>query len=245
MRTYLTLTRIQLKLFSREPVALFFTLLFPLLLLVMYGAMFGNDPEPLYHGFGYIDFEVPGLTGVIIGTVALMSIPVATATAREKQILRRLKATPMRPWHYLAADITSNYLVALIGMIVLTIAAKLIFDVRIGGNLFQIFLGFSLSLLAFASFGYTVASLSPTSRIAQVVGQVIFFPMMFLSGATLPLQIMPEGMRTISDWLPLTQVVNLLQSLWFGQGWDTTAVLVLVAMLVVGAIVATRTFRWE
>ena len=246
MRTYLILTWMQLKLFSREPVALFFTLAFPLLLLLFFGTVFGNDIDPQYGGrYGYIDAQVPGLTAIIIGTLALMSIPAATATAREQKILRRYKATPMRPLVYLAADITMHVLIALAGLVLLIIVALLVFDLRFGGNWLYVLAGFLLSALSFAAVGYLVAGLSPTGRIAQVVGQVIFFPMMFLSGAMLPLSLMPEGVQAASQWLPLTHVVTLLRDLWFGQGWSSAAVLILVVMLVAGTTVSAYTFRWE
>jgi len=246
MHTYLKLTWLQLKLFGREPVALFFTLAFPLMVLLLFGVIFGNEIDPQYGGrYGYIDAQVPGLTAIIIGTVALMSIPIATATAREQKILRRYKATPMPPLVYLAADITMHVFMALIGLVILVIAARLVFGLRFGGNWVQVFGGFLLSALSFAAVGYLVAGLSPTVRIAQVVGQVLFFPMMFLSGAAFPPEIMPEGVRAAANWLPLTHVVTLLQGLWFGQGWSSLSVLILGLMLVLGTVVSVYTFRWE
>ena len=93
--SYLKLTWMQIKLFSREPIALFFTLIFPLLLLLLFGAIFGNEPDPLYGGFGYIDAQVPGITALIIGTIIsamiaerTMSIRPANATAILKKSLR-------------------------------------------------------------------------------------------------------------------------------------------------------------
>jgi ABC-2 type transport system permease protein len=246
MNAYFKLTWMQLKLFAREPVALFFTLAFPLMVLLLFGMIFGNAIDLQYGGgYGYIDALVPGLAAIIIGTVALMSIPVATATAREQKILRRYKATPMPPLVYLAADITTNVFVALIGLVILMIAAPLVFDVRFGGNGVYVFGGFLLSAFSFAAVGYIVAALSPTARIAAVVGQVLYFPMMFLSGVGFPPAIMPAGVRAVAQWLPLTHVVNLLQTLWFGQGWSGQSVLILGLMLVLGTAVSVYTFRWE
>jgi ABC-2 type transport system permease protein len=108
-----------------------------------------------------------------------------------------------------------------------------------------VFGGFLLSAFSFAAVGYIVAGLSPTARIAQVVGQALYFPMMFLSGVAFPPEIMPEGVRAAANWLPLTQVVNLLQNLWFGQGWSIQSVLILGLMLVLGTVVSVYTFRWE
>lgn len=246
MNAYFKLTWMQFKLFGREPVALFFTLAFPLMILLLFGMIFGNGIDPQYGGeYGYVDALVPGLAAIIIGTVALMTIPVATATAREQKILRRYKVTPMPPLVYLAADITTNVFIALIGLVLLIIAALLVFDLRFGGNWVYVFGGFLLCAFSFAAVGYIVASLSPTGRIAQVVGQVLYFPMMFLSGVALPPEIMPEGVRAAASWLPLTQVVNLLQNLWFGQDWSIQPVLILGSMLVLGTVVSVYTFRWE
>jgi ABC-2 type transport system permease protein len=81
--------------------------------------------------------------------------------------------------------------------------------------------------------------------VAQVVGNVVYFPMLFLSGATLPQEIMPEGIRQIAQWLPMTHLVDLMQDLWLGDGWSWSAALILAAMLGVGTVVAAVTFRWE
>jgi ABC-2 type transport system permease protein len=76
---------------------------------------------------------------------------------------------------------------------------------------------------------------------------VIFFPMMFLSGAGMPLQLLPEGLRRVSVFLPLTYVVRLIQGLWFGDTWLKLwlPTLVLVGMLVIGTATAIKLFRWE
>jgi len=250
MRSFLKLTFVQLKLFTREPAAFFFTLVFPLLLLVLFGLIFGNDPLPAEAGFGadgygYIDTEVPALTALIIGTVALLGLPITTATAREQKILRRYQATPMRPATYFAADVTVYFIMALIGMVLLVIMGTVLYDLRFDGNWLYVLAGFTLSTLAFVTIGYIIASLAPTSRVAQVVGNLVYFPMMFLSGAAIPLQFIPDNVRQVSDWLPMSLVVQLLQDLWFDRGWNLTAVTVLTIMLVVGSVVSARVFRWE
>lgn len=245
MNSFLKLTYMQTKLFMREPIAFFFSLIFPLLLLLLFGSIFGNEPNPQFGGFGYIDGEVPGLTAIIIGTVGLLSIPVSTATARERKILRRYQATPLRPLTYFAADVVVNFVISLVGLIMLIIAATIVFDLRFGGSWLNVLAAFALCALAFSSVGYLVASIAPTSRIAQVMGQVLFLPMMFLSGATMPLDIMPEGIRTVSEWLPLTHVVKLLQDLWFGNGWNITSLLMMVGLLIIGTASSLTTFRWE
>lgn len=250
MRSFLKLSFVQFKLFLREPTAFFFTLVFPLLLLVLFGIIWGNEPLPPQAGlgragYGYIDSEVPALAVLIVGTVALMGIPTATATAREQKVLRRLQATPLRASTYLAADVTVYFAMSLVGMILLVIVGRLAYDLRFDGSWLTVVVGFTLSSLAFIAAGYLIASLAPTSRVAQVVGQILFFPMMFLSGAAVPLEFIPQTVRQVSDWSPMTQSVLLLRDLWFGQGWNLTAVVILVVMLILGTILSARIFRWE
>lgn len=244
MQSFTKLTLTQLKLYLREPVAFFFTLVFPVLVLLLFGVIWGNEPG--FSGeYGYIDAAVPALAGIVVGTVALMTIPIATATAREQKILRRFKATPMRPATYIAAEIVTNVLVAFVGMILLIIVGIIVFDMRFDGNWLLVFIGFLISTLAFVAVGYVIASLSPTSRVAQVAGQLVFFPMMFLSGATIPLATMPEGVQNVAQLLPMTHLVKMMQDLWFGLPWNWTATAVLAVMLVIGAVVSAQLFQWE
>lgn len=245
MRSFVKLSVVQFKLFLREPVAFFFTLVFPLLVLMLFGLVWGNDPTALYGGYGYIDQAVPGLAAVIIGTIALMSVPVSTASAREQKILRRFRATPMRAQSYLAAQVVVYLVLALAGMTLLVVVASAVFGLRFAGNWFAVAAAFIFCTMAFVAVGYLIAGLAPTSRVAQVAGQLIFFPLMFLSGATIPLQVMPDSVRQAAEWLPMTQVVLLLQGLWFSGSWNFTALVMMAGLLIVGALLATPAFRWE
>lgn len=249
MKTFTKLFIMQLKLYLREPVAFFFSLAYPVLLLLLFGFIYGNEPSPEFWGrnFGTVDASVPAYAGIIIGTVALMGIPIDTAAARETGVLRRYRATPLRPAIFMFASLAVYLVIAIIGMILLILTGIFIFDLKIAGSYLDIFLALILCALAFYSLGYLVASLVPTARLAQVVGMVIFFPMMFLSGAGMPLQLLPENLRRVSDFLPLSYIVRLLQGLWFGDPWQELwlPVTVMFVLLVIGSLLATRFFRWE
>jgi ABC-2 type transport system permease protein len=250
MRGFGTLVVVQFKLYLREPSAFFFTLAFPSLLLILFGVIYGNDPlDYLGQVFGTVDASVPAYAGIVIGTVALISIPIDMATNRDNGVLRRYRATPLRPVTYLAAVISVYYAMMLVGMALLIVVGRLGFDLRIAGTWWEVTAGFTLSALAFIAIGFVLASLASTARVAQAVGMAFFFPMMFLSGAGLPLEILPSSIRGISNFLPLTYVVKLMQGLWFGEGWLASSVwapaLILLAILVVTVPIAVLTFRWE
>jgi ABC-2 type transport system permease protein len=249
MHTFWKLFVIQFKLYLREPLAFFFSLAYPALLLLLFGFIYGNDPAPEFWGrpIGTVDASVPAYTGIIIGTVALMGIPIDTAASRENGVLRRYRATPLRPLVYLSASILMYLGVALLGMLILILTGRLVFGLRFTGSWLDVLTAFILSALAFYALGYLIASLAPTARSAQTIGMLIFFPMMFLSGAGLPLQMLPEGLRRVSEFLPLTYVVRLMQGLWFNDPWKTLWLpgLVLFSILILGTIVSARLFRWE
>jgi len=239
----------QFKLYLREPVAFFFTLAYPTMLLLLFGFIYGNQPDFEFWGrnFGTVDASVPAYAGIIIGTVAMMGIPIDTATSRETGILRRYRATPLHPAVYLAASVVVYLAIALLGMAILVVVGKLVFGLRMAGSWPNILAAFILSAGAFYSIGYLIASLVPTARVAQAVGMVLFFPMMFLSGAGMPLQLLPEALQKVSDFLPLTYVVRLIQGLWFGEAWKALwlPTLVLCGIMVAGTLLAMRFFRWE
>jgi ABC-2 type transport system permease protein len=247
MRSLWKLTLVEAKLYLREPTAAFFTLAFPLMMLFIFGSIYGNEPTPYFGGRGSVDVSVPAYMAMIIATVGLLSIAISMSMYRERGILRRYRATPLRPQTILAAAVLVNFVMTLLGTILLVIAAKVVYNLRFEGDPLAVLIGFALATLSFFSMGFVIAGLAPTARVAQVVGMVIFYPMLFLSGATIPLQELPKTIRSFSKFLPLTHVVTLLQGLWFGEGWGEhlTEIAVLLVVLTTGVAVSARTFRWE
>jgi ABC-2 type transport system permease protein len=153
----------------------------------------------------------------------------------------------LRPAAYLVADVVVYYLMTLLGVVLLFVVGRLAYHVQFDGNVLSVAAAFTLGTLSFFALGFLVAGLSPSARVAQTIGMVGGFPMMFLSGAGMPLELLPENVRSISRYLPLTYVVKLLRGLWFGEPWGEhlTEVAVLLGVLIVSTIIAARTFRWE
>jgi len=247
MRGFWKLTWTEIKLFLREPMAAFFTLAFPLMLLFLFGSIYGNEPTPFFGGFGSVDVSVPAYTAMIIATSGLLSVTIAVASYRERGILRRLKATPSRPQAILGAQVIVMFLMTTLGMTLLVIAAKVVYGLRFNGSPLSVAAAFVLSSLSFFALGFVLAGLLPTARTAQIVVMVLFYPMIFLSGATIPWEGLPESIRQFAQVLPLTHVVSLLRGLWMGDPWEKhlTEVGILAVLLIVGVLVSSKTFRWE
>ena len=247
MRGLRELTLTTFKLYLREPIGAFFTLAFPAMLVLLFGAIYGNEPTPLFGGRGTMDVSMPAYTALILGTVGLMSVPITTAGYREQGILRRFRSTPMRPLTYIAADVITNLTMTVLGMGVVVLLGWVLYRVRFEGQIVLVLSAVVLSGLAISSVGYLIASLAGTARMAQIIGMVLFYPMMFLSGAGMPIEVLPESIRRFSTYLPLTYVVRLLRGAWFGEPWREhwlEAVILGVILLVCGGLAA-RYFRWE
>ena len=245
MNAFLKMTWTELKLTLREPMGAFFTLVFPILLLVVFGSIFGNEPSNFLGGYGSVDLSVPGYIGMIVGTVGMLGIPITLATYRENGILRRYRATPIQPGVVLWSQVAVNVLMTLIGISLLVTVALIFYDLRIPTATLAIIPAIFIAGFSFFAVGFVMAGVLPTPRTAQAVGMALFYPMLFLSGAAMPRHIMPEGVQRISEFLPLTHVVILLEDLWLNGTWNLVSLAVVVGLLVVGLIISRQTFQWE
>ena len=248
MKSLLKMTWVEAKLFLREPASAFFTLIFPLLMLFIFGTIYSNTPIPGgISAQSVIGSLIPAFSGMIIGMVGLMPVTITLATYRENGILRRLRTTPVSPLIVMAAQVVVVFVMTVLGVILLVAAGMLFYQVQFQGNTLSLLAGFTLGSLGFFGIGFILASVMPTARTAQIVGMILMYPMLIFSGAGWPRELMPPVMIKVSQFLPLTYVVNLLRGLWIGEAWGQHLldVGVLVAMLVVGALVSVKLFRWE
>ncbi len=194
MKSLLKMTWMEAKLFLREPVGAFFTLVFPLMMLFLFGSIYGNTPTEMFGGYGTVDISIPAYTAMIIATTGLMGLTITLAGNRENGVLRRLRTTPVSPFVILAAQVIVMFLMTSIGMLLLVLAGKLVYHVRFEGQLYSASWPVStLSCLSFFSLGIILAALVPTARSAQVVGMALLYPMLFLSGAGFPRELLARN----------------------------------------------------
>ncbi len=248
MKSLLKMTWMEAKLFLREPAAAFFTLAFPLVMLLIFATIYGNTPPPGSTGSqGAIDALIPAFTAMVIGITGLMAVTMTMATYRENGILRRLRTTPVKPLVVMAAQVAVVFVMTGLGVLILLAAGVLLYHVRLPGNPISFLGGYALSSLSFFGIGFILAGVLPTARTAQVVAMVLLYPMLILSGAAWPRELMPAAVQKVTACIPLTYVVNLLRGLWAGEPWGAHLldVAVLVVMLLAGAFISARIFRWE
>lgn len=245
MKAFLKLTYLELKLQLREPAALFFTLAFPVMLMLVFGAIFGNEAEDFLGGFGQIDLSVPGYIGMIIGTIGLLGIPITLSNYRDQGILRRLRATPLQSGSILWAQVATQVVMTAAGIILLLIVGRAFFNLRVPTGSAILIPAILLSAFSFFAVGFVLAGVLPTARTAQAVGMAVLYPMLFLSGAAMPRFLMPESVQQVAELLPLTHVVILMEDLWLEGTWNLTSLAVVLALLAAGLVISRFTFRWE
>ncbi len=244
------LTWVELKLFTRDPLSLVFTLALPFFFLVVLNGVFGNEPEidpveDVWRGVGPADYYVPAYLGLVMAAVGVLSMPVRLATYRESGVLRRFRASAMPLWAVLGSQIVIALLTSVVGAVSITIASALIYDTGFPTDVALLVPAFFLAALSFAALGVVLGSVLPTARSAQGAGIMLFFVMFLLSGSGPPRDVLSDGMRTVGNALPLTHVVTLLQDPWLGFGWATSASLVVAGILVGSVALSIRFFRWE
>lgn len=237
-------TWVELKLFLREPGAAFFTLVLPVLLLVLNGSSSGNERSDRFGGAGVIDVLVPGYIALVIATLGLTNLPGLLATYRERGVLRRLQATPVRPSTILFAQLLVHGLVATVGLCVLIILGTTAFGLRPPQAPAAVLVAYVVSVLGFAAFGFVLAAVLPTARSTSAISFALYLPMIFLSGSTWPREVLPSWAQRIGDLLPLTYVVEALKEPWIAGTWPVTALGLLLAMVVIGTALSSRLFRW-
>ena len=238
--------RTEIRLFHREPGALFWILLFPTLLLVILGSVPSfRHAEADLGGLRTIDVYVPVavLLGLIVG--GLQAMPQTLTGYRERGILRRMATTPVRPSALLTAQMTVFGGAALASALLALTVGRLAFDVRLPKQPAGYLLALVLAVLVSLALGAVVSALSRTTKIAGAIGSAVFFPAMFCAGLWAPVQTMPDVLARIVGCTPFGAAAEALNRAAAGDWIGWTHLGVLVAWTVVLTAAAARWFRWE
>jgi ABC-2 type transport system permease protein len=241
-----TLTFTELRLFLREPVLVFFAIVFPPLLLVILGAVPSfRRVDPALGGLRVIDLYVPIVIAVALAMLALFNLPQVLATYREKGILRRMATTPVPPIRLLAAQVILAVLICTAMMVVVLVLGWLAFDVAFPEQIAGYVLAFLLTVLTVVTLGLFIAAVAPGGKAGGAIGNLAFFPLMFFAGLWVPRAAMPDVLVRIGDFTPLGAGVQAMGDA-AGGAWPSPLHLgvMLIWTLAAGAAAA-RYFRWE
>jgi len=234
------------KLYIRDFASPFFSVAFPLGSILLFGSIFGNEPNELFnYQHGSMDAMIPALVGMVIAVNGIMTLPLNLSEFMTNKVYKRFDATPMGKGNIILVQVFVYLLAALLSTVIVIVAGRIIYNINIVGDWFVIIPAILLSCVAIFSMGFFIAAIFKSGKVAQVVSYIVYFLMIFISGATVPLEIMPDNIRTFANILPLTHVVNLLQGTFHGQGIgeQVTAIYILVGIALVCGSIGAMMYR--
>jgi ABC-2 type transport system permease protein len=242
------LTWIEIKIFMREPMGAFGSVVVPVLIFLVMGRFAGNrvaSPTPAVSSFSRSG--VPVLASILIAVSAVLSLVTIISIYREGGILKRLRATPLRPQTILTAHVVVKLILTAATLILMFLAGKRYLPSGMHAPLFSFAIALLITTWSILSIGFLIASIVPTARFAQPIGAIILYPMIALSGLFVPIAFLSPGFQAVARALPLTYAVRLLQGIWNGDGWwaHRIDVAALAVVFLVCTALSAKVFRWE
>lgn len=242
------LTWLEIKIFVREPLGVIGTVGVPVLIFVAFGGLLGSRARGVSPAVPrVISVDLSILASILITLSTVLSLVSIIAIYREGGILRRLRATPLRPYTILTAHVLVKLLFTTVTLAAMLLAGRRYIAAESGVP----FVSFTLALLfctvSLLSLGFLIASIVPTARFAQPIGTLLLYPMLGVSGLFVPVASLPPVLQAVARALPLTYAVSLLRGIWHGDGWSAHVgdVTVLSVMFLVFTAVSAKVFRWE
>ena len=251
MRGLWRLTWLEIKIYLREPLGAIGSLI-PVIIFVIVGRLMPKDAlatkSPALPSAGLLSpGTVPVLISLLIAISAVLSLVTIIAIYREGGILKRLRATPLRPATILTAHVLAKLLITAVTIALLLLAGKRYFVFGAGVPVYAFALALLVSACSILSLGFVIASIVPTARFAQPIGALVLYPMIGLSGLFVPVASYPPLLGALARVMPFTYVVSLLLGIWRGEGWAAHGgdLVALVVTFVIGLVISSKVFRWE
>lgn len=246
LRGLIGLTWLEIKIFVREPLGVIGAVFVPVFLFVIIGRVFGEELAGEGER-GLVGVDLAVFAALLIAISAVLSLVTIVSIYREGGILKRLRATPLRPLTILSAHVIVKLLFTAATLLLMMLLGRsyLPVDVPIPWVAFTI--ATIVSTLSILSMGFVLASIVPTARFAQPIGTLILYPMMGISGLFVPLAEMPGLLRLVARMTPASYAVSLMRGAWYGDSWlahwpDLAG---LGAIFLICTVLAARWFRWE
>lgn len=247
MRTLWLMYKTEAKMSVREFSSVLFGVLVPIGLIILLGILYGQSTVDSMNGVRQIDISFGAVCTLGICSAGLMGIPITLSDYRWRKILKQYKVTPISPITLLMAHVLFCFTLSIVSTVLVYIIASTMFGFALKGSIFAFICVYLLVMVSIHTIGMIVASVSPNAQSAGVIASIIYFPMIFLSGATIPYEIMPKALQTVSNFMPLTQGIKLLKTVSLGQPLTDASLsfAVMVVVAIVGMVISVKFFRWE
>jgi ABC-2 type transport system permease protein len=233
--------RLERRMFWRNPTAAFFNFVFPLLFLGLFGAIFGGNQDAL-------DVIVPGIAGMSLMSTTFTSLAMNMTFLREQGVLKRMRGTPLPSGSYLAGIAANAVTNAAIQMVIVVVAGRVFFGIGWPKDVLELVVFIVAGVVCLASLGVAYSHVIPNFDAAPAYVNIVFLPVIFISGVFFDVESTPAFLRDIAQALPLTHVIEGLRAAMVsGTGLtDNLSALGVVAVwAIAGILLAVRGFTWE
>lgn len=242
MRPYLAHIKINLKLTLRDRLVLFFNYAFPLAFFFIFAQTFGATR-------GGVINQVVAMV-LIIGVLGngLFGAGIRAVQERDQNILRRFKVAPTSPAPMLVASLVTGWLHYLPAAMLMLFAAHVFYGMPVPPEWPSLFVLLTVGIVAFRAIGLIIASVVNSPQESQIVIQLFYLPMLFLSGATFPTSVMPTWVQIVAQFLPASYMFTGMQGILvqresLAQNFAAVAALALTTVLAL--LLSVKLFRWE
>jgi len=237
--------------FRRNPAAAFFTLVFPLMFLVIFNLVFGNNQLDVPGGTTTTStFFVPAIAAFSVINACYTNMAMGVSIARDQGLLKRIRGTPLPAWGFMFGRIAHAVLVSFALVAVVTAAGALFYDVDTPTNTLPAFLiTLAIGAAAFCSLALAVTALIPNADASPAIVNASILPLLFISGVFIPMGDAPAWLNTFADVFPVKHFASALLAAFnpfeTGAGFEPVRLAVLAGWGAAGLVVAVRFFSWE
>ena len=244
-----TQARYSLLSFRRNPAATFFTVILPLIFLMLFTSIFGND-EIDGTGVRLATVYVPGILALSVISATMVSLAINITTKRENGILKRVRGTPLRPWVFVAGEVAAGLVITALMTVLVVAIGRVLFDVTLySAGIPNLLISLILGAAAFSALGLALTVIIPNEKAAPAVTNMVALPLYFVSDVFIPTSDdTPRLITLIGDLFPIKHL-----SLALGQTFDPVIDgtpmawkhwAVIAAWGAFGTLVAVRRFSW-
>ncbi|MEU4292817.1 ABC transporter permease [Kribbella sp. NPDC026596] len=239
------------KTFWRSPSTIFFAVVLPIMFLVIFVTVFGNQRMELADGqlVSGATYYLPGIVTLGIVQTTFTNLTVSLTASRERGLLKRLRTTPLPTWTFMAGRIITSAVAAILLVVVLVAIGRIVYGVAvptttIAAGLLALVVGtFTFSALAFA-----VSAAIPSQDAAVPITNAITLPLYFISGIFIPQELIPNGVREFAQIFPVQRLYDAFLTVFdpatTGAGFEPVDLAIVAAWGVAATIIGTTTFRW-
>ena len=242
--------RFDQKTFWRNPASVFFTVLLPVMFLLIFATIFGNDTIEELGGIKTTTYYVPAIITLAVVSATMQSLAISLTVDRENGLLKRTRGTPLPTWVFIAGRVGNAVIVSVLSLVVVATIGRIIYGVEIPWeHMPAVLAALVVGAASFSCLGFALTAAIPSEDAAAPITNVALLPLYFLSGVFIPETEIPAGVLDFADLFPIRHFFEAFFAAWSpvatGAGFEWGHLGIVAIWGVAGLVIAQRTFRWE